>query len=82
MIIKKYEGCAVDEHNGIYTAQVFAERYPDFVIPELLPELLSGPDNEEYFDAKCKSISSRKIIDYSSITNPAIYSNTRLSTQT
>jgi len=54
MIIKKYEGCAVDGHNGIYTAQVFAERYPDFVIPELLPELLSGPDNEEYFDAKCE----------------------------
>ena len=54
MIIKKYEGCAVDGHHGIYTAQVFAERYPDFVIPELLPELLSGPDNEEYFDAKCE----------------------------
>jgi hypothetical protein len=54
MKIKKYEGCAVDNHNGIYTAQVFAERYPSFVIPELLPELLAGPDHEEYFDAKCE----------------------------
>jgi hypothetical protein len=53
MLIKKYEGCAVDNHHGIYTAQVFAERYPSFVVPEVLPELLAGPDHAEYFDAKC-----------------------------
>lgn len=54
MKIKKYEGCAVDGHTGIYTAQVFAERYPSFVVPELLPALLVGPDHAEYFDAKCE----------------------------
>lgn len=54
MLIKKYEGCAVDGHHGIYTAQVFAERYPSFVVPELLPALLAGPDHAEYFDAKCE----------------------------
>jgi hypothetical protein len=53
MLIKKYEGCAVDGHNGIYTGRVFAERYPEFVIPDLLPALLAGPDHAEYFDAKC-----------------------------
>jgi len=54
MLIKKYEGCAVDNHNGIYTAQLFAERYPSFVVPEVLPELLAGPNHAEYFDAKCE----------------------------
>ena len=51
MKIKKYVGCAVDGHNGIYTAQVFAERYPA-LIPDAgdLAVLLAGPDNDEYLD--------------------------------
>lgn len=51
MRIKKYEGCAVDNHNGIYTAQVFAERYPE-LIPDAedLAILMAGPDNDEYLE--------------------------------
>ena len=50
MKIKVYRGCAVDGHNGIYTPMVFAERYPEFVSPDVLPVLLAGPDHEDYAD--------------------------------
>lgn len=51
MKIKKYEGCAVDNHNGIYSGQVFAERYPE-LIPDAgdLAILLAGPDNGDYLE--------------------------------
>lgn len=51
MLIKKYEGCAVDNHHGIYTGQVFAERYPR-LIPDAgdLSILLAGPDNDVYLE--------------------------------
>ena len=48
MKVKVYVGCAVDNHNGIYTPMVFAQRYPDYVDPELLPVLPAGPDVEDY----------------------------------
>jgi hypothetical protein len=51
MKIKKYEGCAVDGHNGIYTAQIFAKRYPELISDaEDLAILLAGPDNADYLD--------------------------------
>jgi hypothetical protein len=51
MLIKKYEGCAVDGHNGIYTGQVFAERYPE-LIPDAgdLAILMAGPGNADYLE--------------------------------
>lgn len=51
MIIRKYRGCAVDGHNGIYTAQVFAERYPDIFDLDTQSILMAGPDNEDYWEA-------------------------------
>lgn len=55
MKIKKYEGCAVDEHNGIYTARVFAERYPDIFDLDTQNILLAGPDNEDYLETMSDS---------------------------
>lgn len=51
MLIKKYRGCAVDNHNGIYSGQVFAERFPE-LIPDAgdLAILMAGPDNDEYLE--------------------------------
>lgn len=47
--------CAVDGHNGIYCAQIFAERFCKGFECDLSQDtiaiLLSGPDNELYFDA-------------------------------
>jgi hypothetical protein len=50
MLIKKYEGCAVDGHNGIYTGQVFAERYPDILDLDTQNILLAGPGNADYLE--------------------------------
>ena len=50
MKIKIYKGCAIDGLNGIYTPMVFAQRYPEFVPPDILPVLLAGPDHEDYAD--------------------------------
>lgn len=51
MKIKKYEGCAVDNHHGIYVGQVFAERFPE-LIPDAgdLAILMAGPDNADYLE--------------------------------
>lgn len=51
MKIRKYEGCAVDNHNGIYSGQVFAERFPE-LIPDAedLAILMAGPDNADYLE--------------------------------
>ena len=54
MKIKVYIGCAVDGHNGVYTAQLFAERTqynnPMPFTAEQRDILLAGPEHEEYIE--------------------------------
>lgn len=56
MVIKKYEGCAVDNHNGTYVGKCLALNYSAELLQSGISQadidtLLAGPDNsEEYLD--------------------------------
>ena len=55
----------VDSHNGIYSAQVFAERYGDCIqgiSKEELEILKAGPDYKEYIDVWGEKLSNADVI--------------------
>ena len=58
----------VDDHNGIYIPQVFCQSYKAYItnlseVKEDFEICLSGPDNEEYWDAWDMLLQNMKFTD-------------------